>query len=211
MSARSALLAVAAVATAATAHASGPSLAVSGGYFDMTNAKQSAKAVFGGSSGGVTFGAEVAYGFGSGFYVAGGARYFKKDGERVFVADKTGPVSPLGHALSMRLIPIEATVGYHFARRGSLVPYVGVGGGITTYHEESTVGGLAESQSESKASGRALAGVGLGRGGIRLGVEVSYSKAPNTIGVGGVSKVYGETDVGGFSVAGRVVFMKSDR
>ena len=200
-----------AVATAATAHASGPSLAVSGGYFDMTNAKQSAKAVFGGSSGGVTFGAEVAYGFGNGFYVAGGARYFKKDGERVFVADKTGPVSPLGHPLSVRMIPIEATVGYRFGRRGSLVPYVGIGGGITAYHEESTVAGETGRQSESKGSGRVLAGLDLGRGSIRFGVEASYSKAPSTIGVGGVSKVYGETDVGGFSVAGRVVFTKSDR
>jgi hypothetical protein len=211
VSARNAVFTVAAVALAATAQAAGPSLAFSGGYFDMTGAKHSAKAVFGGSSGGVTFGGELSYGFESGFYVAAGARYFAKDGERVFVADKNGPVFPLGHPLSVRMIPVEAMVGYRFRRQTSLVPYVGIGGGMTSYRERSTVAGLTESQSASKASGRVSAGAEFGQGGIRFGVEVSYSMVPSTIGVGGVSKVYGETDIGGLSVMGRIAFGKANR
>jgi len=49
-------------------------------------------------------------------------------------------------------------------------------------------------------------GADYGRGSVRFGVEVSYSFVPNTIGLGGVSAIYGETDVGGFSVLGRIVF-----
>src|SRR6266571_3453404 len=119
----------------------------------MSNSSQSAKAVFG-SSGGATFGGEVAYAFGNGFYVAGGARYFKKDGSRVFVTDKSSPVFKLrDEPLSARMIPIEASVGYRFGPHGSLVPYVGLGVGVTSYHEESTVGGITTTDSETKASG----------------------------------------------------------
>ena len=37
-----------------------------------------------------------------------------------------------------------------------------------------------------------------------LAAEVAYALVPNAIGVGGVSKIYGEDDIGGFRVVGRV-------
>jgi hypothetical protein len=52
-------------------------------------------------------------------------------------------------------------------------------------------------------------GADYGRGNVRFGLEANYSLVPNTIGLGGVSAIYGETDVGGFSILGRIVLGSS--
>jgi outer membrane protein with beta-barrel domain len=194
------------LATSASA-AGGAGFAVDAqvGYNDLTSASKSAKAVFDGSSGGLTYGGGVRYGFRSRFFVAAWGRVFSKDGQRVFVADATSPVFPLGHPLKIRLVPLQATFGYRFGT-GSVTPYVGAGGGVTLYHEESDVAGVVESNDQTKASGHLLAGVEIGRGSLRFATEAAWTFVPNTIGLGGVSKVYGETDVGGFSFVGKVVF-----
>lgn len=207
---RAALLVSAFLAGASPAAADGLALKVEGGYFAMTNAKSSAQAVFDGSSGGKTFGGEVAYTFGNGLYVAGGARYFKKDGSRVFVQSKTGPVFKLrDEPLSIRIVPAYGTLGFRFRRHGGLVPYVGLGIGMASYHEESTVGGLTQTTSETKVSGQAVAGVEMGRRSLRFGAEAAYSLVPSAIGAGGVSKIYEETDVGGFSLVGKIIFARA--
>lgn len=206
MSARRVVLAVALLlAPVAGAQDSGLAIEFAGGWQDLTSAENSAKAVFDGSSGGVTFGAGLRYELRSGLYVGGFARYFKKDGERVFVASPSGEVFRLGHPLSLKLIPIQGTVGWRFGR-GSLVPYVGGGAGITSFEEESTVGGVSESASETKVSAHALGGIEFGRGSLRVGAEAMWTFVPNSIGVGGVSAVYDESDLGGLSVVGKVVF-----
>jgi hypothetical protein len=176
------------------------------GYSDLTRVKSSAKAVFDGSSGGVTYGGGLRYGFGNGLFVAAWGRLFSKDGQRVFVADATSPVFPLGHPLEVRIVPLQATLGYRFGSKSMVAPYVGAGGGVTLYHEESDVAGVVDSNDQTKASGHVLAGVEIGRGRLRFATEAAYAFVPNTIGLGGVSKVYGETDVGGFSFVGKVVF-----
>src|SRR6185503_7284465 len=137
------------------------------GYFDFTNARQSAQAVFDGSAGGFTGGGSLRYSFASGLFVAGGARYFQKTGERVFVADAGGEVFRLGHPLKVRTIPIYGLVGYRFERRrgAPLVPYFGLGGGVTMYHEESEIGGLVEGVvDETKGAGYGVLGLEYGRG-----------------------------------------------
>lgn len=208
------LLSLAWALAAVPAHAGGFMLDASGGYFNLAGSKQSAKAVFG-SAGGATFGGDVGYLFGEHFFVSAGARVYNKDGERVFVADPGGEVFRLGHPLKMRLVPAQATIGYRFGQAQlfgvRFTPYVGVGGGVTSYREESTVGGLTESESFRKAGGHGLVGVELGGGGLRLGVEASYSVVPNAIGVGGVSKVYGESDLGGFTILGKLIFTSARR
>lgn len=176
------------------------------GYSDLSRAKDSAKAVFDGSSGGFTWGGGVGYHFDNGFFATAWARHFSKDGERVFVAGPGQEVFPLGHPLSVRIIPVQLTIGYRFFEGQSLVPYVGAGGGITSYHEESTVAGITDTTSETKGSGHVLAGIELGRGALRLGAEVGYTFVPNALGIGGVSQVYGESDIGGFFFVGKIVF-----
>ncbi len=206
MRARRAGLALAlALAPLATAQDSGLTIDVALGWQDLTSASNSAKAVFDGSSGGVSFGGGVRYAFGSGLFVGGFARYFKKDGERVFVASPGGEVFRLGHPLSVKLIPFHGTLGWRFGR-GSLRPYLGAGAGLTSFDEESTVGGVTESASETKFSAHALGGVEFGSGSWRVAAEAMWTTVPDSLGIGGVSQVYGETDIGGLSVVGKVVF-----
>jgi hypothetical protein len=189
----------------ASARAADISLALDGGYFVMSNARKSAKAVFGGSGGGPTGGASLTVGVGRSFFVGAGGRFFQKTGERVFVENATGPVFRLGHPLKVRTIPVYGLVGFRFSPDKTLVPYVTGGAGITSYKEESTVAGITETNSQSKLSGMLALGADYGRGPLRFGLEANYSLVPSTIGLGGVSAVYGEKDVGGFAIVGRIV------
>lgn len=212
------LIAAAVLGFAPSLRAQGLAVELEAGYFDMTNARSSAKAVFthrvGGqnstetktSAGGLVFGGALTRSLGRHFYVAASARYFRKTGERVFVLvrDEGSQVFPLGHPLTLRIVPVHAVLGYRFGRRGALAPYAGLGLGLTAYREESTVGGVKDSASETKASGQVIAGVEYGRGRLGLGAEISYSRVPNAVGVSGVSKVYGESDIGGLTVTAKV-------
>lgn len=175
-----------------------------GGYHSLS-ASKSAQAVFDGSTGGATFGGALRYVLHKGFYVAGGARTFSKSGERVFVAAPDGPVAKLGFPLDIKITPIFGTLGYRFREGRSLVPYLGVGGGVTKFKETSDVTGDIREDSRSKSSFHALAGFEFGTGLLRFGAEGVYAWAPDSIGVGGVSKVYGEKDIGGFSILGKLI------
>ena len=181
--------------------------ALEGGWYDMTNASQSAKAVFDGTSGGPVFGLSVRVPFGRSFFVSGHGRFMKKSGERAFVEAPGKPVFRLGHPLDVRIIPAYALLGYEFGDgRSSLHPYVGLGAGVTSYREESDVAGVKDTFSATKPSYHVALGADYGRGGVRFGLELGYSAAPNVIGEAGVSKVYGENDVGGGTIVGRISF-----
>jgi hypothetical protein len=197
-------LLIAAFATPAWAQKWGVEL--EGGYGDLTGAQRSAQAVFDGASGSGTFGGALRFVHKKGFYVTGGARTWSKDGERVFVASQTGPIQRLGFPLSVRLVPITGTVGYRFRRTRTLVPYVGLGGGVTLYREESEVAGETHDESRSAGTFVGEAGVEYGKKSFRFAVEGSYSVASSGVGVGGVSRVYGEDDIGGWAVLGKVVY-----
>ena len=70
------------------------------------------------------------------------------------------------------------------------------------------MGGLAEPEiSQTKASGHVATGLEYGQGRLRFGVELSYSTVPDALGLGGVSRVYGEDDLGGFTALGKIVFV----
>ena len=196
-----------AAAVPAAARAEGFAIALEGGYYDMTNASKSAKAVFDGSSGGFTYGAFLRTGLGRSWFVGAGARMFRKDGERAFAADKDSPAFTLGHPLKVRVLPVYALLGYRLSPDASFSPYVGAGVGFTSYHEESTVAGETFEQSATKASFHGVLGAEYGRGHVRFGVEGMFSTAPNTLGQGGISQVYEEKDAGGFSVVGRIILV----
>jgi hypothetical protein len=184
-------------------------VSLEGGYFGMTNASKSAKAIFGGSSGGFTGGGSIRYVLLRSLFVGVGGHYFKRDGQRVFVADATSTPFRLGHPLTVREVPVYGMVGWRFLPDSAFVPYVALGAGATSFSEKSIVGGIEDppSQSQSKFSGHFMAGVEWGRGVVRLGAEFMYTTVPNTIGVGNVSKIYGEKDVGGLSFVGKVVLV----
>jgi len=193
-----------ALAVPGTAAGQGFAIDAEGGYFTIS-AADSAKAVLG-SSGFGSFGGGLGYRFGEHFFAHAAVRFSSKDGERVFVAEPGAEVFPLGHPLTFRLVPVEFTLGWRFSRVGPFTPYVGVGGGFTSVKEESTVAGLTETESQKKASGHVRAGLEFGRSALRLAVEAQWSSVPNAIGVGGVSKLYGESNVGGFTILGKLIF-----
>jgi len=197
--AASALLALAAVPAAAGELA----IEAQGGYFEMA-AENSASALFGARGGG-TFGGALRYTFWRGAFVSAGARTFSKEGERVFVATPNSPVQPLGFPLKIRLTPIFLTVGYRFRDGKLVVPYAGIGGSVTSFREESEVAGETFDDDRSKAGFLGLAGVEVGRGTFRVGAEAGYSTVPDAVGLAGVSKVYGEDDLGGWHAVGKLI------
>jgi hypothetical protein len=174
-----------------------------GGYFTMT-AVDSADAVFD-SSGGLTWGGAGRYSFDLGVYVTAGVRTFSKEGERVFVSGPGRPVARLGFPLSMRITPVFATVGYRFRDGNMIVPYAGLGGSLNLFREESEVAELVYEESKTKAGFHVVGGAEVGRGRFRFGAEVGWSTVPNAVGFGGVSAVYGENNLGGWSVVGKLV------
>ena len=195
--------------------AGGLLLGASGGYIEP-RFRESLKAVSR-SSGGVTYGGEVGFIFGDHLYLSVAAHLFNTDGERVFVAEPGGTVFKLGHPLKLRLVPAQATLGWRFFEKRTagivLTPYVGAGGGITSYHEESTIAGETRSFDVKKAGAHMLAGLELGGGNLRFAVEAGYATAPNALGDNpdGVSRVYGEKDIGGFTLLGKIVFNSGRR
>lgn len=177
------------------------------GYRTLT-ASKSADAVFGSSSG-LTLGGSAQYALKKGIFVRGGFRHFSKEGEKVFLQGATSPAFPLGFPLKASIDSVDVVAGWRLKLGGRkpspFVPYVGVGVEIASYKEESTVAELVEKNDQSKSGFQFLGGLeykGLGR--VVLAAEVAYALVPNAIGLGGVSQIYGEDDIGGLRVVGRL-------
>jgi hypothetical protein len=203
---RGATLAAALLLVAAAARPAGAGeIAVEGqaGYRDLAF-KDTAQALFD-STGGGTFGGALRYTFWRGAFVSAGFRTFSKDGERVFLASPTAPVQKLGFPLSLKIDSFPLMVGYRFRAGHLIVPYVAAGASMTKYEETSEVAGESFDESVSKTGFTGAGGVEVGRGIFRLGAEVGYTTVSGAIGQEGVSKVYGEDDIGGFHVIGKIV------
>ena len=157
------------------------------------------------STGGGTFGGALRYTFWRGAFVSAGYRTFSKDGERVFVASSTAPVQKLGFPLSLKIDSIPLMAGYRFRTGHTIVPYAAVGASITKYDETSEVAGQSFDESVSKTGFVVAGGVEVGRGIFRFGAEAGYTTVSGAIGKDGVSKVYGEDDIGGFHAVGKVI------
>jgi hypothetical protein len=201
--ARISLACALAAVVAAPAAAGEIALEAHAGYFQMA-AANSAPAVFD-SRGGGTFGGAVRYTFWRGVFVTAGARTFSKQGERVFVATPTSPVQKLAFPLQLRLTPMFLAVGYRLRDGKLIVPYAGIGGALTSYKEESEVAGESFNENATKGGFVGFAGVEVGRGMLRFGAEAGYTTVPNAVGLGGVTKVYGEDDLGGWHAVGKLV------
>ena len=204
---RTLLATIALVLAAPCARAQSFGIDAEAGYRTLS-ASKSADAVFGSSSG-LTLGGSAQYAFKKGLFVRGDYRHFGKDGEKVFVADATSPAFPLGFPLKVSINSIDVLAGWRFELGGKkpspFVPYLGVGVELASYKEESTVAELVETNDQSKTGFQFLGGLEYkGFGKVVLAAEVAYAIVPNTIGVGGVAKVYGEDDIGGLRVVGRL-------
>lgn len=173
------------------------------GYFSLS-ATKTADAVLD-SSGGLTFGGAVRYSFEMGLYVNGGVRTWSQSGQRVFLASPTDPVNDLGFPLEIRLTPWFVNAGYRFRQGSKIVPYAGAGIVLNQYKEDSSVAGIPYDESFTKTGFQVVGGVEVGTGRFRFGGEFAWSTVPDAVGAGGVSQVYGEDDIGGWSVVGKVI------
>jgi len=194
-----AVFAVATALLAPAARAGELALQVQGGYLDLTHAHRSAEAVFGGARGGPLGGAAVRLGLGDSLFVRLGASYFRRTGERVFVADDRAEPFPLGHPLTVEILPAYLDLARRFHTGLGLHPYLGFGVGGVRLREESDVAGEILTDERTRFSTRTVLGVQAGEGALQLGIELAYARTPGAIGLGGVSKVYGEKDLGGIT------------
>lgn len=199
---RLALAAIGCLALAASASAGELALEGQGGAFDLA-AQNTATAIYG-SSRATTFGGALRYTAWRGAFVSAGLRTFSKDGERVFVEEPNGPVQHLGFPLSMKTSVFFMTLGYRLRDGRLIVPYAHAGLATARYEVTSEVAGEPFDEDVSKTGITGGLGVEAGRGWIRLGVELGYTRLPNAIGTGGVSLVYGENDIGGMHVIGKL-------
>jgi len=190
--------------------AEGPrfTITLEGGYQDLTLAHRSASAVFDGSRGGAALGGSVRFTIFGGAFAGAGVRYFRKEGQRVFLTSVDGPIAFLGHPLEVRLIPVYGLVGYRFATGARFFPYLAVGAGVTLFRERSTIGVETETITSTETTGLAAGGIDFVAGRLTLGLEATWSTVPDSLGMGGVSAIYDEDDLGGFAVVMKIGYAR---
>jgi hypothetical protein len=140
----------------------------------------------------------------SGFYIEFGVTQFKKSGQRAFVSN--GQTFGLGIPLTATVTPIELSAGYRFgASKWKAIPYAGGGIGRYNYKEESDFSN-GDNVDTHAVGYLAFGGVEFRvQKYIGLAVDVQYTHIPGILGVGGVSKEVGETDLGGIAARFKVL------
>jgi opacity protein-like surface antigen len=132
------------------------------------------------------------------------ASRFSKSGQRVFSAN--GNVFPLGIPLTAKLTPLEVTAGWRFARRSRLIPYVGAGIGTYKYSEESPFSDPGE-EPDTRHTGLLVLGGAEARvhRWVAVAADLQYTHIGGVLGDAGVSKIFGESDLGGLAARFRVI------
>jgi len=129
----------------------------------------------------------------------------RQTGSRVFVSG--GEVFPLDIPLTVTMTPIEVGGGWRFPPKagGRFTPYAGAAFLSLGYTETSDFTDAAEDTSERFAGQDLFGGVDIGIAKwLAASAEVQYRRVPNALGAGGVSKLFGENDLGGYTL--RVTF-----
>jgi opacity protein-like surface antigen len=166
--------------------------------YEFFQAHNSFDAIFG-SSTGLLYGGGVEMSAGPMWFVQGRLSYLSKQGERAFVHD--GEVSRLGIAETVTIMPIDVTVGYRLGSQPGFMPYVAGGLGSLTYNEESASADASDNSKGTFLSYHVAGGVEvpLVKKWFSVAGEVQYRGVPGALGSAGVSKEFGETDLGGVS------------
>ncbi len=180
---------------------------VDGGLRTMTNSPDTEKAIFG-SKQGFGLGLGVAYDRSSRWRFGLDVRRISREGERAFAMDRTAEAFRLGHPLTLTLIEGVVSASYQFGEVGPVTPYLTAGGGVASWKESSDVAGLIEKASGTAGLLEARLGLERQSGRLRLAIEGGITMIPNAVGVGGISKVYEEKDLGGLFVVARIGFSR---
>lgn len=206
-----ALLVATGTATAqTTVRRSAPSRSIEmGGYAMVGNftfaARDSFDAILGTHSGTILGGgATVGLPWG-GLFVDIGAWQYAAEGERVLILD--GQVYPLGIPVEVSVVPLEISAGwrFRFRRLPRLIPYAAAGYTSMGYRETSSFSGAGEDV-DQRFGGYHLRGGAEFKITRWLGVagELAWTTVPDAIGEGGVSKAFGEDNLGGTSLRARI-------
>lgn len=142
----------------------------------------------------------------NGVFVQGTVDWFRKTGERVFVAD--GEVFRLGIPDRVTIIPLAASAGYRFGR-ARIRPYAGAGAGVYFFRERSDFAADDENVRDRFASYHVLGGVEFRTAAAAsMAIEARYTIVPDALGTGGASAALGESDLGGLQVQFRILLGK---
>ena len=196
-----------ALSVAATAQAQDIALTVDAGLRTMTNSPDTQKAIFDNKQK-VAFGVGLSLDHGEHLRFGVEGRRVSWDGERAFAADRNSPAFRLGHPLEFKMTQALATVGYRFRKFGPVSPYVTAAGGVASWKEESTIAGLVESDSGTSGLFEGRLGFEKQQGHVRLALEGGITFIPGAVGVGGVSAIYEEKDLGGLFVVAKIGFSR---
>lgn len=123
----------------------------------------------------------------------------KKDGERAVVFNNQ--VIPLGVPIEVTYTPLEIGGGWQFPLSGGVRPYAGAGLFRLRYTETSPFG-IADEEVEISKNGYVVFGgveVPVWKY-VMVGGEAQFRSVPDAIGVGGLSRDFEETNLGGFTV-----------
>jgi len=133
------------------------------------------------------------------FFVGGSIDRYTQTGQRVLVIDRE--VIGLGVPDTISLVPMKALAGWRFEHNYA-TPYVGGGIGTVLFKEESLAADPDENVQSRFMSYHAIAGVEFRNGWVATAFEVEYSRIPDSIGLGGASAAFQESNLGG--VVGRI-------
>jgi opacity protein-like surface antigen len=128
----------------------------------------------------------------------------KFEGERVFInSDRT---YPLGIPMTVTLRPLDLAAGWRWRlTRGKVSPYAGGGISFVSYKETSDFSQAGDDVNEQKAGALLVGGVDVAVWKwIYVGGDLRYRAVSGVLGLGGVSGVFGDDQLGGFAAALRV-------
>jgi opacity protein-like surface antigen len=167
--------------------------------YEFFQASRSFDAVFQNSTG-LLYGGGVEVSIGPQWFVQGRLSYLSKTGERAFVYN--GEVSRLGITETVSMMPVDASVGYRVTSQPGFMPYVAGGIGSLSYNEQSASGDSSDNSTGTFLSYHVAGGVEVPivKRWFSVAGEFQYRGVPGAIGSAGVSKQFGETNLGGMSV-----------
>ena len=156
-----------------------------------------------GSEWGVMYGGGAQVGLSNGLFFQGSYERFEATGQRVFVFENE--IFELGIDNTVTVTPIQFTVGYRQVADSKYVGYVGAGAGQVRLEERAAFSDPSEDVDETSVSYHVLGGVEypLARW-LWVGGEGQWSFVPDALGEDGVSQLFDETDLGGFTLRFKV-------
>jgi opacity protein-like surface antigen len=140
----------------------------------------------------------------SGLYVEIGASRFTKTGQRAFVFN--GQAFRLGIPLTATITPFEVTGGYRVRLSPRVIPYAGVGLARYAYVETSDFSDPAENVDTTHSGYLVVGGAEfrLHRW-VGVGVDAQYTHVTGLLGSGGISREFGEDNLGGAALRVKVM------